>query len=255
MFNCNDARKDVELYTEDFLLTFEKSDFYSTCKNEVEGKLIWNDWGKCSLSCGGGIKLRTARRCTPEYAHCYELPIKEEPCNDQVCPEFPSTFFPPGTIISWVPKPNANAPDKISFDDDTWIECDGRTTCKTGRFTGQACADLRNRVLVGDGQYGVNSLRPASLPNHYHHHTHSGDLSGTYYAGDSNSRDHCGMGGTYCAKPHGHGAHKKIQIDMEKMTSASISNHTMKIEGNTIKDLYNDLFSAHMRVKFMFKCY
>ena len=118
---------------------------FSTCKKEVEGKLSWNDWGTCSASCGGGARIKIAHSCVPEYAVCNDIPIIEEPCNSSICPDMPSTYLPPGTIISWVPKPNLDAPDSVYFDDDTWIRCDGTETCKQGRFVGQYCSDLSDR--------------------------------------------------------------------------------------------------------------
>ena len=72
------------------------------------GQWTWNDWGECSNSCGGGIRFKTADRCVPAGSFCDEVPIMEESCNQQSCPG-PSTFLPPGTIISWVPKPNKDS--------------------------------------------------------------------------------------------------------------------------------------------------
>ena len=142
---CDRFGHDIEMYSNDFLQSFEKSDFFSTCKKEVEGKLSWNDWGTCSASCGGGARIKIAHSCVPEYAVCNDIPIIEEPCNSSICPDMPSTYLPPGTIISWVPKPNLDAPDSVYFDDDTWIRCDGTETCKQGRFVGQYCSDLSDR--------------------------------------------------------------------------------------------------------------
>lgn len=91
----------------------------------------------------------------------------------------PSNFLPAETIVSWVPKPNKDFPDKTVFDNDTWIMCDGHETCKTGRFAGQVCSDLSDRVLVGAGKLGqMLDLKDATIPDHAHEHRHGG--SGTY---------------------------------------------------------------------------
>ena len=74
------------MYSDDFLLTFEKSDFFIVCKKTVKGKLRWKEWGNCNVSCGGGLQTKIASSCIPDYAICYEIPILERNCNDNVCP-------------------------------------------------------------------------------------------------------------------------------------------------------------------------
>ena len=86
MNNCDRARNDVEMYSDDFLQTFEKSDFFTVCKKSVDGKLQWKDWGECSRSCGGGFQTKIATSCVPDYAVCYGIQILEQSCNDQACP-------------------------------------------------------------------------------------------------------------------------------------------------------------------------
>ena len=164
------------MYSDSFLSAFERCDFFENCKKRVQGKLSWNKWTGCSVACGGGYKIRIAQACVPSYAQCYDLQVIEESCNSQTCPEFPSTFLPPGTIISWVPKPNKSSSSSgITFNDDTWVICDGVTTCKKGIFTGQACSDLSDRVLVGAGKTGtLLDLKDATMPDHEHKHKHTG---------------------------------------------------------------------------------
>ena len=74
------------MYSDDFLQTFEKSDFFTVCKKSVDGKLQWKEWGECSVSCGGGFQTKIASSCVPYYAVCYDIPILERSCNDQACP-------------------------------------------------------------------------------------------------------------------------------------------------------------------------
>ena len=75
------------MYSDEFLDTFRNSEFYVRCKSSVTGILTWYDWEKCSLSCGGGMRVRIAAQCVPEYAVCEGLQIQREDCNDFECPE------------------------------------------------------------------------------------------------------------------------------------------------------------------------
>ena len=265
MNGCDRARNDVELYSDVFLQTFERSDFFSVCKKTVDGKLQWKDWGACSVSCGGGFQTKIAISCIPDYAVCYGIPILERTCNEQSCPEMPSPYLPAGTIISWVPKPNKNSPENVYFEDDTWIECNGVETCKSGRFVGQFCSDLTDRVLVGAGATGqLLDLKDASLPDHAHRHTHGGMTSGRhtysirYRTGPEKlNRRTSGMGGSKAADQHDHDRYEdtNVTIDFGSMnpSEAFISKITNpKVTKSTAE---NELYSPHMRVKFMFKCY
>ena len=74
------------MYSDSFLQTFEKSDFFNMCKKTVEGKFQWKEWSDCSVSCGGGHQTQIAVACVPEYAVCNGIQILERSCNDQVCP-------------------------------------------------------------------------------------------------------------------------------------------------------------------------
>ena len=181
-----------------------------TCNNEScpVGTWQWSEWGECTVSCGGGVRTRIPQSCEPQNAVCNDIPILEESCNPSNCPDMPSPYLPAGTIISWVPRPNINAPDNVYFDDETWIECNGVITCKKGRFEGQFCSDLSDRVLVGAGDTGnLLQVKDASLPDHAHNHTHSGkhNYSAQYRAGPYNVGDmRSGSGGSNVSKKHHH---------------------------------------------------
>ena len=263
---CDRFGIDIEMYSNDFLQSFEKSDFFSRCKTQVEGKLSWNDWGACSASCGGGAKIKIAHSCVPEYAVCNDIPIIEEPCNPSICPDMPSTYLPPGTIISWVPKPNLDAPDSVYFDDDTWIRCDGAEKCKQGRFVGQFCSDLSDRVLVGAGSSGdLLELKDASFPDHAHKHRHTGSKNYliNYKRGPKNNESKKKKKGSFTSsqvsKDHHHDNDDQtsVNINFADMTeeAALISNFKNPNSKITKSSGENELYSPHMRVTFMFKCY
>lgn len=259
---CNRSRADVDMYTHEFLTTFEKSDFFSSCKKTVAGKLKWNDWGDCSVTCGKGSKIRVASSCIPTYAYCYDMQVLEEQCNTQDCPDMPSNFLPAGTIVSWVPKPNKDSPDTTTFNSDTWIMCDGVETCKTGRFSGQVCSDLSDRVLVGAGKSGqMLELKDATLPDHAHEHRHGG--TGTYnirYKRGPDNVDYYNVKkkkNNQVAQSHNHNidTDTSVTIDFSKMDTAIgfISHITNPKVCKSTEE--NDLYSPHMRVMFMFKCH
>ena len=368
LYSCDRSRIFVEMYSDEFLRTFEKSDFFLTCKKSVEGKLSWYEWGECSVSCGGGVKTKIASSCVPDYAVCYGLqihqkacnevdcpigkwswnewsdctvscgggirtrtpnsctpenaicngiPILEEKCNQQVCPEgswiwqewgecskscgggvrtripqscqpaqaicydvpileegcnyqscpnMPSMYLPAGTIISWVPRPNKNAPSNQFFNDDTWIECNGVETCKTGPFIGQTCSDLSNRVLVGAGSTGqLLDLKKASLPDHFHAHRHEGSESvldtikkppgrNTHKCSGATTSNRCQVGFDSNSFP----TIENIRtVNFSKMTRAEKAEHftSKMVKSNSDVTFGDDLFSAHMRVLYFFKCH
>ena len=170
------------------------------------------------------------------------------------------TLLSAGTIISWVPRPNKNAPTNVYFDDDAWIECNGIVTCKSGRFRGQTCTDLSDRVLVGAGRLGqLLDVKDASLPDHAHSHTHRGThkFTARYRTGPSS------LGGrstssssSDAARGHNHTdwVNADVTVDFSKMgvSEAFISRITNSKVSKSTEE--NELYSPHVRVTFMFKC-
>ena len=261
---CSQSQQEVEIYSGVFLSSFENSHFISQCKTSVTGKLRWNKWLDCSVTCGGGYKLRTATECVPSYANCYDLPIMEESCNQQTCPEFPSTFLPPGTIISWVPKPNKSSTSApFAFNDDTWVVCDGVTTCKKGLFTGQACSDLSDRVLVGAGRTGsLLDLKDASLPDHEHKHRHSGTKKytidykmGLRYLGSGKQAGWWSSGSLSEKHAHNDNVKTDVTVDFGDMTQSMAPISRIYSSKISITSNENDFYSPHMRVQYLFKCH
>ena len=252
------------MYSDSFLSSFERSDFFTQCNKSVAGKLKWNKWVDCSVTCGGGHKFRTAKECVPAYAHCYDLQIMEESCNQQACPESPSTFLPPGTIIPWVPKPQKSSTSApYTFSDDTWVICDGITTCKKGIFKGQACSDLSDRVLVGAGRTGsILDLKDASMPDHEHKHRHTGTK--TYKINYKNGPLSLGTGKKYgfsnsgsMSKAHNHNGNQQTDLTIDFAAMSEDSSTISKIHSSKVtkSSQENELYSPHVRVQFWFKCF
>ena len=251
----------------DYAICFGIQIIEQTCNNQEcpIGQWIWNDWSECTASCGGGMKFKTAQSCEPVGADCTEVPVLKEKCNQQNCPHMPSQYIPEGTIISWVPRPNKNSPENHSFNDDTWIECNGFETCKRGRFAGQVCSDMSDRVLVGAGRLGqILDLKDASLPDHAHSHTHDGLTTGvhnyqiTYRTGPKTLRERTsGMGGSSAGSYHDHERNENINlaIDFGRMNPSEAFVSRITNPKVSISSAENELYSPHMRVKFMFKCH
>ena len=240
--------------------------FFTNCKSSVEGKLSWNQWGDCNVSCGGGLKLRTAKACVPSYARCYDMQIIEEVCNEESCPvipEGPSTYIPPGTIISWVPKPNKSSTSSgFPLNDDTWVICDGVTTCKKGLFTGQACSDLSDRALIGSGRTGaILDLQDASMPDHEHQHKHSGSHKYTVryrrVPDNPGSKKDTGFNDGSIARSHTHTYSDTTTVTVNFSDMNEESAPVTRILASKVKKSTNEneLYSPNLRVRFLFKCY
>ena len=134
-----------------FLTSLKLSERSISLKKLYTGKILWHDWTECTKTCGRGIKLRHAKACIPSYAICRDLPIKQENCNEQACFYDTHSETPPGTIISWIPKPNDNFASQMPIPE-KWILCDGVQKCLTGIFANETCSDLSNRALIGTGK-------------------------------------------------------------------------------------------------------
>ena len=169
--------------------------------------------------------------------------------------------FTAGTIISWVPRPNKQAPENHLFEDDTWIQCNGAITCKSGPFEGQFCSDLSDRVLVGAGNKGmVLEMKDATLPDHAHSHKHSGSYTSKarYRTGPyelDTGKQYMGGSGSLSNK-HGHNQWENadVSIDFSKMSNSEAFISKITNPKVTKSSLENDLYSPHMRVIFFFKC-
>ena len=232
------------------------------------GTWIWNEWSDCSVSCGGGRRTRIAKSCEPSNALCDDVPILEESCNPSSCPDLPSPYLPAGTIISWVPRPNANAPESVYFNDDTWIECNGNEKCKSGRFKGQSCTDLSDRVLVGAGEFGqLLQVKDASLPDHAHNHRHIGTKAYSIAydkgpsdpgSGRSKTTDSVYNRLTYSRyHRHDENGQTTVNVNFGDMSEEATLISNFKNPNSKVKKSSgdNELYSPHMRVTFMFKCY
>ena len=173
------------------------------------------------------------------------------------------TLFLATGDISWVPRPNKNFNNNFYFGNDAWVECDGIQFCTKGKFAGEVCTDLRDRVLVGAGKTGsLLEVKDASLPDHAHSHKHTGTKSytTTYRTGPQYAQDWTASkldpSGSKLASSHGHDEKVNLifTVDFSDMSTseAFISKITNpKVSKSSAE---NDLYSSHMRVKFMFKC-
>ena len=268
---CSSNFKQTETYSQTFFETFKASLFFPKCKSSVKGKLIWPDWEKCSQSCSldgtCGSRIKVAASCMPEYAICPELPIKCEPCGCDKCPEQPQLILPAGSILSWVRKPNKDAPGSVDYVDyPGWIKCNGIEKCSKGIFKGQHCTDLQGRVLVGSlGNKGQLNTYEASLPNHHHPHSHTTSShshtvpphSHSYWRSNSANNRCSGHSWSDVCNKRGYGTNTGMSKS-QKTNSASVTVHKQSTlgaqeidHGTTIGELY----SKHMRVDFIFKCY
>ena len=170
--------------------------------------------------------------------------------------------------MAWIPRPNKNAPTDVYFDSDMWIECNGIVTCKSGRFEGQFCSDLSDRVLVGAGRLGqLLDLKDASLPDHAHSHTHGGSqhVEVQYRTGPERVAKthsyppyfHSSSAKREAAGVHNHDIDEEANftIDFSKMNASEAFISRIKNPKISKSTAENDLYSPHLRVKFIFKCY
>jgi len=243
------------MYTDEFQSEFESSMYFDKCQIFVAGKISWHEWTECSKSCGGGLRFKVAEDCVPSYAHCLELPVKQEVCNSEPCLYGANTDSPPGTIVAWIPKPNSNA----DFDapiPDKWILCDGKQKCRSGHYQNETCTDLSNKGLIGTASSSeVMAMKAASFPDHFHNHKHTGVGTYTHSNHHANGHSHCGMGGTRCSErtdQPGDDRKGSITVDFSVMKEDAAKVSAMRGPDIQLKD--NELFPPHLRVYYLFKC-
>lgn len=135
------------------------------------------------------------------------------------------------------------------------------TTCKKGTFAGETCSDLSDRALIGAGRTGILlDLKDATLPDHEHRHSHTGSkrYNIDYQKGEDNG-DKAGAGwsGGSVARKHKHTkeATTNVTINFADMNQASAPISRIIASKVATSSKENELYSPHMRVQFMFKCY
>ena len=132
--DCEASFVEKESYSDEFIPTLIQSGYEQKCKEYIPGKLSWNDWQKCPVTCGEGIKNRIAKECVPSYAYCNQIQIQSVSCENDLCPD----LFPVGSIIPWIPKPNIDVYDGVDYQHSPgWIKCDGIEVCDKGQFVGE----------------------------------------------------------------------------------------------------------------------
>ena len=165
------------------------------------------------------------------------------------------TFSYLGTILTWIPRPNGSPQAKeFIIEDDSWIKCDGYERCSKGLFQGQACSDLSDRVLVGAGKGGaVLDIKDASLPDHAHAHNHEGSQTYSLPYFSSTGDIPAGMGGITTLR--GNTNSKSFTVDFSRMKSSEAFISTVVSSDISKSIIGSDLYSQHMRVQFIFKCF
>ena len=132
------------------------------------------------------------------------------------------------------------------------------------KFLRSSCSVRCNEnFYYGSGKLGqLLELKDASLPDHAHRHRHKGSktYSIAYKKGpDGIGTKKKGHDSSYASDAHQHNINAQTSVnvnfaDMSEesalMSNFKVSNSNMKISSNE-----NELYSPHMRVTFMFKCY
>ena len=144
------------------------------------------------------------------------------------------------------------------IEDDSWIKCDGREKCPKGLFQGQTCADLSDRVLVGAGKGGsVLDIKDASLPDHAHAHNHDGSVkySFSYSSANKDNFSPAGMGDREIYGVYTSTKTASVTVDFSDMKSSEAFISAIASSDTSKNIIGSDLYSQHMRVYFIFKCY
>ena len=135
-------------------------------------------------------------------------------------------------------------------------KCDSKTPCPDGPFKGQVCIDLSGRALIGSDEASpVLGRYEATFPDHHHPHNHNvHPHSHTYHSH-----------GTKQSSEFMNSESKWLIRDQKDIQTTSV---TVKIdpsaEGVDLDSLhtyihpkasFGDLYSRHMRVEYIFKCF
>ena len=138
-----------------------------------------------------------------------------------------------------------------------WIICDGKEFCSEGPFKNHVCEDLKGRTLVGaterDNEKSLN-INEATMPNIVHKHTQKShqhtvktSTSGNHHA-CKNGDNHCAStdrgGDTYTSSA----VAPLIELNAENDDDAHPVNYNYEHS-------FGDLYSRHMRVDYIFKCF
>jgi len=201
--------------------------------------------------------------------------------------------LPIGSLIPWIKAPNSESQTFSDFKAYTgWIKCDGIETCSEGIYAGQACFDLSNRVLVGSGDEPSMELKNATMPNHHHSHTHTTsshshstpshshttqdhshtqashshsytdiwyDTQHSLKGGDNRERwvEKTATKYTSYTAPTIYSTNVKVNSASVTVNSATVSVKTQ--ESTPISSVDNatvgDLYSKHLRIDYIFKCF
>ena len=178
-------------------------------------------------------------------------------------------IMPVGSLIPWIPKLNKNDEHSASYHQTKgWIKCDGIETCDQGLFEGQSCPSLAGRGLIGADEESIAAeLQNASIPQHYHAHSHT--MNSHFHDSDigtgsnpaSVSRltvlhPNSGCQGYFddCNKADAAAWHNHPVQERTKKVTSTMQSHSAPVTSVSGAGI-GENFPAHMRVDYLFKCY